>query len=89
MHRAVLALLNKLRSEGMIASRQTSTNPRRQKVGPRWMEREIGKAQFVLMICTEAYYLRVMGQKKPGVGLGIAWEGTLIYNHIYNARSLN
>jgi hypothetical protein len=53
------------------------------------MEREIGKAQFVLMICTEAYYLRVMGQEKPGVGLGIAWEGTLIYNHIYNARSLN
>jgi hypothetical protein len=30
-----------------------------------------------------------MGQEKPGVGLGIAWEGNLIYNHIYNTSSLN
>jgi hypothetical protein len=30
-----------------------------------------------------------MGQERPGVGLGIAWEGSLIYNHIYAAESLN
>jgi hypothetical protein len=45
------------------------------------MEREIGKAEFVLMICTEPYYRRVMGQETPGLGLGIAWEGNLIYNN--------
>jgi hypothetical protein len=56
---------------------------------PRWMDREIGKAQFVLMICTERYYRRVMGTEKPGVGLGIAWEGSLIYNQIYKESSLN
>jgi hypothetical protein len=53
------------------------------------MDREINKAQFVLMICTEAYYRRVMGQEPPGVGLGIAWEGSLIYNYIYASGSLN
>lgn len=30
-----------------------------------------------------------MGEEKPGVGLGIAWEGSLIYNHIYVSGSLN
>ena len=53
------------------------------------MDREINKAQFVLMICTQAYYRRVMGEEKPGIGLGIAWEGSLIYNHIYASGSLN
>jgi hypothetical protein len=53
------------------------------------MDREIRKAQFVIMICTEAYYRRVMGEEKPGTGLGIAWEGNLIYNHLYNNSSIN
>ena len=53
------------------------------------MDREIKKAQFVLMICTEAYYNRVMGKEKPEIGLGIAWEGHLIYNHIYRSASRN
>jgi hypothetical protein len=53
------------------------------------MDREITKAQFVLMICTEAYLRRVNGNEEPGIGLGIAWEGNLIYNHIYNAGSRN
>jgi SEFIR domain len=86
--RAVLALSNKLRSEGIdcVLDQYESSPP---EGWPQWMDREIGKAQFVLMICTEHYYRRVMGLEKPGVGLGIAWEGKLIYNHIYNASSLN
>lgn len=86
--RAVLALSNKLRSEGIdcVLDQYESSPP---EGWPPWMDREIGKAQFVLMICTEPYYRRVMGLEEPGVGLGIAWEGRLIYNHIYNAGSLN
>jgi hypothetical protein len=53
------------------------------------MDREIAKAQFVLMICTDPYHRRVMGQEVPGVGHGIAWEGSLIYQHIYTSGSLN
>jgi hypothetical protein len=53
------------------------------------MDREIKKAQFVIMLCTEAYYRRVMDEEKPGIGHGIAWESNLIYNHIYNAGSRN
>ena len=56
---------------------------------PRWMDRKIVEAQFVLMICTERYYQRVMGLETAGEGLGVKWEGTLIYHHIYNAGTQN
>lgn len=86
--RAVLTLSNKLRSEGIdcVLDQYEACPP---EGWPRWMDREINKAQFVLMVCTEAYYRRVMGEEKPGVGLGIAWEGSLIYNQIYVSSSLN
>jgi len=41
------------------------------------------------MICTEVYYKRVMGEEIPGTGLGVRWEGGLIYQHIYDAGSSN
>jgi hypothetical protein len=86
--RAVLTLSNRLRSYGIdcVLDQYESCPP---EGWPRWMDRQISKAQFVLMICTEAYYRRVMGQETLGIGLGIAWEGNLIYNHLYSAGSLN
>ena len=56
---------------------------------PRWMDKKIRDASFVLMVCTETYYSRVMGEEKLGVGLGVKWEGNLIYQHIYNADTTN
>ena len=46
------------------------------------MDRNIDKAQFVLMVCTATYRRRVMGEEEPGQGTGVRWEGTLIYNRI-------
>jgi tetratricopeptide (TPR) repeat protein len=54
-----------------------------------WMDRQIKGADFVLMVCTETYYKRVMGEEKPGAGFGVKWEGKLIYQHIYQADSQN
>ena len=51
---------------------------------PRWMEQNLDEAKFVLMVCTETYCRRVMGLEKPGKGLGVTWEGNLIYNAIYH-----
>src|SRR6266700_1530276 len=56
---------------------------------PRWMDRQIRTADFVLMICTPTYYRRVMGEEEPGAGLGVRWEGNLIYQHIYNTGTSN
>lgn len=52
---------------------------------PRWMDKKIRDASYVLMICTETYYKRVMGDEEPGKGLGVIWEGSLIYNHFYDS----
>lgn len=84
----VWAFAERLRSEGIdCILDQYETSP--PEGWPRWMDRQIRDAEFVLMICTRTYYSRVMGEEKPGSGLGIRWEGTLIYQHIYNAGSLN
>ena len=56
---------------------------------PRWMENSIQEADFVLMICTEEYYNRVMGKTKSSVGRGVKWEGNLIYQKLYDGDSIN
>ena len=50
------------------------------------MDTRIDEANFVLMVCTETYRRRVMGQEQPGKGLGVRWEGNLIRNRIYNDK---
>ena len=47
------------------------------------MDTRIDEANFVLMVCTEAYRRRVMRREEPGKGLGVRWEGGLIFNRIY------
>jgi hypothetical protein len=50
-----------------------------------WMDREIQKADFVALVCTETYQRRVEGREEPGKGRGVLWEAKLIYNHLYVA----
>lgn len=84
----VLNLSNKLRSEGIdcVLDQYEESPP---EGWPRWMESNIRNSDFILLICTETYYNRVMGIEKEGVGLGVRWEGHLIYQQIYNYGSLN
>lgn len=84
----VLELSNKLRADGIdCVLDQYETSPH--EGWPRWMAKKIEDAKYVLMICTETYYKRVMGREEPGKGHGVKWEGNLIYQHIYNAGSEN
>lgn len=84
----VLLLSNKMRSEGIdcILDQYEDSPP---EGWPRWMDRNIREADFVVMICTTDYYNRVMGLEKEGIGLGVRWEGNLIYQHLYNSGTLN
>ncbi len=85
----VLDLSGKLRSEGIdCVLDQYETSPFEGWL--RWMmDKKIRNAQFVLMICTENYYKRVMGEEEHSKGLGVKWEGNLIYQHIYNSGVQN
>jgi hypothetical protein len=84
----VLALSDHLRADGIdcILDQYEDAPP---EGFPRWMDRQIRDADYVLMICTPAYYRRVMGAEEPGKGHGVAWESTLIYQYIYNAGTSN
>jgi hypothetical protein len=48
-----------------------------------WMEKGLDEADFVLMICTEAYLRGVKNEEVLNKGLGVRWEGQLIKIRIY------
>jgi hypothetical protein len=82
----VCALADRLREGGIDAIvDQYNTAP--QEGWPMWMDREIQKADFVALVCTETYLRRVEGQEEPGKGRGVLWEAKLIHNHLYVADS--
>lgn len=85
---AVLKLSDRLRSEGIdCVLDQYEVSP--PEGWPRWMDKKIRDAKYVFLICTEPYYKRVMGEEKESTGLGVRWEGNLIYQHFYNSGTLN
>lgn len=86
--RAVLELSNRLREEGVdCALDQYETSP--PEGWPRWMDKKIRESKYVILVCTETYHKRVMDQEEPGAGHGVKWEGHLIYQHFYDAGTVN
>jgi len=83
----VLDLANALRRDGSDVILDRYLQPRGPEEGwPLWMDRNIRDADFVLMVCTATYLRRVMSEEEPGLGLGVRWEGKLIYNRIYHDK---
>ncbi len=83
----VLDLANTLRRDGIDAILDQYLHRGPEEGWPLWMDNNIGDANnFVLMVCTDAYLRRVTGKEKPGEGLGVRWEGKLIYNRIYHDK---
>ncbi|MEH7594313.1 MULTISPECIES: toll/interleukin-1 receptor domain-containing protein [Bacillus cereus group] len=84
----ILNFSNKLRAEGIdTVLDQYETSP--SEGWPRWMDRQVRNADFVIMVCTPTYFKRVMGEEEVGKGLGGIWEGNLIYQHLYNDGGIN
>ena len=55
----------------------------------KWMEDQIIWADHVLVVCTETYCRRFNGQETPGKGLGVAWEGMIITQALYEQAGGN
>jgi len=84
----VRALADRFRGDGIdCVIDQYETNP--PEGWPRWMERQLRGASFVLLICTEIYNRRVLGEEDPGKGLGVLWESNIIYNSLYNTGTVD
>jgi tetratricopeptide (TPR) repeat protein len=84
----VLALADRLRADGIDATidQYQSAPPEGWQL---WMEKQIRDARFVLLICTETYYRRVMKEEAAGKGRGVMWESTIINQHLYNSGVMN
>jgi len=84
----VLQLANRLRADGIDADvDQYYHSP--PEGWPRWMEAKIRSADFVFAVASATYLARVEGREMPGTGLGVRWEGNLVYQHLYNAGANN
>ena len=78
----VLKLANRLRADGIEAwIDQYEAAPARG--WPRWMERQVEEADFVLCVCTETYRRRFDQREEIGKGLGVTWEGALVRIGLY------
>ena len=84
----VLSFANLLRKDGIDCVLDQYT-PHPPEGWPGWMENNIESAEFVLLICTQTYLNRVTGKEESGKGLGVKWEGKLIYNRIYESDSVD
>jgi hypothetical protein len=84
----VLALANQLRKHGVDAELdQYVTRP--PQGWPRWCEEQLRpeNSEFVLVICTETYLNRIEGGVPADEGRGVFWEGSVIYNYLYDQKS--
>ncbi len=88
LKQSVLGLANRLRDGGVDAWLDQYV-PAPPEGWPRWMDAEIKKADYVLLVCTETYLRRVSMDEEPGKGHGVLWESHLICQHIFNAGTVN
>ena len=81
----VLALADRLRHAGgveAIIDRYVEPFPR--EGWPVWCWSQIEIADFVVMVCTEAYHRRVTNKEEAGKGHGVCWEAPIIFQLLYD-----
>ncbi|HEU4561628.1 MAG TPA: SEFIR domain-containing protein, partial [Longimicrobium sp.] len=83
----VLALSERLRKDGIETRLDQYLNGTPDETWPRWMLNRLDEADYVLVVATETYYRRFRGHEEPEKGLGVDWEGAVITQQIYEARS--
>lgn len=84
----VLALSERLRAEG-VDSELDQYEEAPAEGWPRWMQNQIERADFVLVVCSAIYAQRFLGRSAAGSGLGAKWEGAIITQELYEAESRN
>ncbi|MFO1424386.1 MAG: TIR domain-containing protein [Candidatus Competibacteraceae bacterium] len=85
----VLGLSERLRAEGIATILDRYVNGSPPEGWPRWMLNGLDAATHVLCVCTETYYRRFRGQEVPDKGKGVDWEGALMTQALYDARSVS
>jgi hypothetical protein len=84
-----LHLAQQLRSDGLDCLIDQFVHGGPAEGWPRWMQRQVEESAFVLVICTETYKKRFEGKECPNQGMGADWEGILVLQQLYEAKSIN
>ena len=83
----VLALSDRLRADGVDCHiDQYETSP--PQGWPRWCDKQVREADFVLVVCTKIYLHRFRGEEESGKGLGGTWKD-IITQELYNTQASN
>ncbi len=85
---AVLDLANRLRANGIDAWLDRY-EPNPSQGWPRWMQEQVEKARYILLVCTETYQRRFEGREDAGKCKGATWEGLLATQVLYDANTFN
>jgi SEFIR domain len=85
----VLELAQRLRADGADSMVDRFVNGSPPEGWPLWMERQIQRADFVLVVCTATYLRRYRGEEQPGKGLGGVWEAVLTRQELYENSARN
>lgn len=84
----VLSLSERLRTDGIATILDRYVGKGSPPEGwPRWMMNGLNAATYVVCVCTETYRRRFLGQEVPDKGKGADWEGALVSQALYDARS--
>ena len=84
----VLGLSERLRSDSVVTILDRYVERGSPPEGwPRWMMNGLDDATHIMCVCTETYYRRFRGQEVANTGKGVDWEGALITQELYDARS--
>jgi ketosteroid isomerase-like protein len=86
----VLALAQQLRRDGIDADLDQFHHEELLH-WPRWCEERMRpeNSDYVLCVCSRDYRNRVEGRVAADVGKGVFWEGTLLYNALYDKKGQN
>jgi hypothetical protein len=82
----VLDLSQQLRNDGYPTRLDRYVNGTPAEGWPNWMMNQLDDAAFTLVVCRETYYKRYRGKDAPDRGLGVAFEGMLITNELYETK---
>jgi hypothetical protein len=82
----VLGLAERLRKDGYPTRLDRYVNGMPAGDWAHWIRNQLREAAFTLMVCTETYYQRFWGDGVPDRGHGVAFEGVLITNALYQSK---
>ena len=84
-------LVGTLRAKGLtVAVDSDVKTPQGPEEGwPKWMKRQLKRADWVLIFLDEVYRRRFDGEEEPDKGLGATWEGAIITHQLYRESGRN